>query len=211
MTKIALFGGSGYAGSAIVKEAVRRGHQVISISRSTPEERVAGVEYVEGSIDNTASVIDEADVVVLALSPRGENAGTLPRRYLHVAKQVEAAGKRLIVIGGFSSTRPAAGAPRIADGDDLNPLFAAEAREMNGILVALEEWSGDLDWLFVSPAASFGAYAPGEALGHYRVGKDVAIFDAEGKSALSGADFGLAIVDEIERSAHHRTQVHFAY
>jgi len=211
MTSIAVYGGTGYAGSAIVKEAARRGHQVTSVSRLAPTETLDGVTYIQSSIDDAASLIGDADVVVLALSPRGENAGTLKGRYLDIARRVEAAGKRLVVIGGFSSLRPAPDAPRIAEGDDLNPLFAAEAREMNSILAALEGWSGNLDWLFVSPAATFGAYAPGEALGHYRTGKDVAIFDAEGKSALSGADFGLAVVDEIEKGAHHRTQVTFAY
>src|ERR1700753_2778791 len=34
MTTVAIFGGTGYAGSAIRDEALRRGHQVISVTRS---------------------------------------------------------------------------------------------------------------------------------------------------------------------------------
>lgn len=210
MTNVVVVGGTGYAGSAIVKEAAARGYQVTSVSRSLPNTQVAGATYVQGSIDDIASLIEDADVVVLALSPRGENAGTLQRRYLEVARQVEAAGKRLVVIGGFSSLRPAPGAPRFAEGE-IDARFAAEAREMNSILGALEEWQGDLDWLFVSPAATFGAFAPGESLGHYRTGKDVAFFDAKGTSAISGADFALAVVDEIASGEHHRTQITYAY
>jgi putative NADH-flavin reductase len=72
------------------------------------------------------------------------------------------------------------------------------------VLDALEQHAPEgLDWLFVSPAQQYGSYAPGEALGRYRVGGRVAIRDEQGVSAVSGADFALAIVDEIER--HERT------
>ncbi|MGC8107635.1 NAD-dependent epimerase/dehydratase family protein, partial [Salmonella enterica] len=40
MTRIAVIGGTGYAGSHIVTEAVRRGHTVVSVARSVPAERV---------------------------------------------------------------------------------------------------------------------------------------------------------------------------
>ena len=69
----------------------------------------------------------------------------------------------------------------------------------------------DLDWLFLSPAGAYGARAPGERTGAYRVGGEVALFDAEGASHLSGADFALAIVDEIERPKHHREHIGIAY
>jgi putative NADH-flavin reductase len=68
-----------------------------------------------------------------------------------------------------------------------------------------------LDWFFLSPAAVFGAYAPGEAVGTYRVGDDVLLADAEGNSAISGADLADAVVDEIERPAHRRARFTVAY
>ncbi|MFP3590290.1 NAD(P)-dependent oxidoreductase, partial [Paraburkholderia sp. SIMBA_055] len=64
---------------------------------------------------------------------------------------------------------------------------------------------------FVSPAAEFGAYAPGEKLGHYRTSHEAALFDADGKSAIGGADFGAAVVDEIEKPTLQRGQISFAY
>ncbi len=68
-----------------------------------------------------------------------------------------------------------------------------------------------LDWLFVSPAGGYGSFAPGERTGAYRVGNDVALFDTDGKSEISGADFALAILDEIETPRHHREHVGIAY
>ena len=53
-----------------------------------------------------------------------------------------------------------------------------------------------LDWVFVSPAAQFGSFAPGERLGRYRVGDDVAVDPAGG--AISGADYALGLVDLVD-------------
>jgi putative NADH-flavin reductase len=43
------------------------------------------------------------------------------------------------------------------------------------------------------------------------VGGDVALFDAEGGSNISGADLALAVVDEIETPARHREHIGIAY
>lgn len=211
MAKITVFGGTGYAGAAIAHQAQSRGHEVTVVSRNKPAAPIEGVRYVSAPADQAADAIKGADVVVATLSPRGDSAGTLGPIYLQLADQSAAAGARFIAVGGFSSTRPAPDAPRFAEGDGIPEAYAAEAKEMNAILEQLEAGATTADWLFVSPGGEFGAYAPGQALGTYRVGKDVALFDAAGKSAISGADFALAIVDEIEKPSLSKTQVHYAY
>lgn len=211
MTAITVVGGTGYAGAAIVAEAARRGHTVTAISRTAPGTQVEGVDYVTGDLTQSVPDIAGAEVVVAALSPRGDNAGKLRDAYRSLAQAAATNGARFVGIGGFSSLRPAEGAPRFVEGDDLPPEFAAEAREMNDILADLATGSVDVDWLFVSPAAEFGSHAPGEALGRYRVSGEVALFDQDGKSAISGADFARAVLDEIETPTHHRAQIHFAY
>ncbi|MCK6058041.1 NAD(P)-dependent oxidoreductase [Micrococcus luteus] len=211
MTAITVIGGTGYAGAAIVAEAARRGHTVTAISRTAPGTQAEGVEYVTGDLTQSVPDIAGAEVVVAALSPRGDNAGKLRDAYRSLAQAAATNGARFVGIGGFSSLRPAEGAPRFVEGDDLPPEFAAEAREMNDILTDLATGSVDVDWLFVSPAAEFGSHAPGEALGRYRVSGEVALFDQDGKSAISGADFARAVLDEIETPTRHRAQIHFAY
>lgn len=213
MSTIAVIGGTGYAGSSIVNEAVSRGHRVISLSRSLPTDPVDGVRYVQGTAADSEQVVAGAEVVVGALSPRAGTEGTLVDTYTKLAELAAAAGARLIIVGGFSSLRPAPGAPRFAEGGELPPEFAAEAREGNSVLTALSTSAPEsLDWLFVSPAAAFGAYTPqGEPRGTYRTSTDVALFDADGSSAIEGADFALAVVDEIEKPTRHRSQIHFAY
>lgn len=214
MSTITVIGGTGYAGTAIVANAARRGHDVISFSRSLPEQQVPGVRYETGSVltdHDRVRAVKGSDVVISALSPRGELDGQLLGVDQALAETARSFGVRFGVVGGFSSLRPAHDAPRFADGDNIPEEFAAEARQMNAIREMLLTTPSDLDWVYFAPAGQFGAFAPGEALGHYRTSDDVALFDEDGNSAISGADFALAIVDEIETPQRHRGVLSVAY
>jgi putative NADH-flavin reductase len=213
MANITIIGGTGFTGSHIAQEAVARGHQVTSLSRSEPDEPIEGVRYLTGTADEPEQAVDGAEVIVATVAPRGDSAGTLERRYGRLAELAVASGARLVVIGGFSSLRPAPGAQRFAEGDDLPAEFADEARELNAVLGDLIQNAPEgLDWLFVSPAATYGSYAPKEEpRGVYRVGDDVALFDDEGSSFIGGEDFAAAVLDEIEAPTRTRAQIHFAY
>jgi uncharacterized protein len=213
--KIVVVGGTGYAGSAIVKEAARRGHSVISVSRSMPDDQVAGVAYTTGDAMNATIPLGEVDVVVGALSPRGYRAGQLAPAYERLAAQAQKAGARLVLVGGFSCLRPAEGAPRMIDRDAFPPevpeSVILEAKENMVVLNNLLADTSDLDWLFVSPGMDFAAWMPGEDLGHYRVGGEVALFDEQGKSAISSIDYARAVLDEIEKPTVRRAQIGVAY
>jgi putative NADH-flavin reductase len=208
MATVVVFGGTGYTGANIVREAASRGHQVVSVSRSEPAEPVEGVRYDIGTaVDLAARVVPGADAVVAALSPRGDMAGRLVETYAELARVSAEAGARYLQVGGFSSLRPAPGEPRFVEGD-VPEQFRQEAQEGEATRVMLvEQAPEDLDWVFVSPPATYGAWAAGDRTGAYRVGGEVAILDAEGGSAISGADFAAAVVDEIDRPAHHREHI----
>jgi putative NADH-flavin reductase len=211
VSKILIIGGTGYTGANIAAEAVARGHVVTSYSRSGPKAPVSGVTYEHGAAGDAAKLIPGQDVVIAALSPRGDLVGRVPGLYEGFANAAVGAGARLIVIGGFSSLRPAPGRPRFAEGD-VPERFRAEARDMD----AIREWLTDsapdaLDWTLVSPAGGYGSWAAGERTGTYRLGGEVALFDEQGGSEISGADFALAVVDEIERHAHPRAHISIAY
>jgi putative NADH-flavin reductase len=212
MATIVVFGGTGYTGGNVVTEAASRGHQVISVSRSEPKDPVEGVHYEVGQVEDVAPrVVPGADVVVAALSPRGVMAGRLVEVYGELARLSAEAGARYLQVGGFSSLRPAVDRPRFAEGE-IPEEIRGEALEGEATRVLLTERAPEnLDWVFISPAGGYGSFAPGERTGSYRVGGEVALFDAEGGSNVSGADFALAIVDEIERSAHHREHIGVAY
>ena len=212
MASIVVFGGTGYTGGHVVSEAAARGPQVTAVSRSAPAEPIDGVRYVAGSADEVAAeVVSGADAVVAALSPRGDMAGRLVEVYRELARASAETGARYLQVGGFSSLRPAADAPRFVEGE-VPEEYRAEALEGEATRRLLADEAPDaLDWVFVSPAGEYGAWVPGERTGDYRVGGEVALFDADGGSTISGADLAVAIVDEIERPAHHRAHIGVAY
>ncbi len=203
MARITVIGATGYAGAAIVAEAARRGHDVTGVSRHAPATPVDGVTYVEGSAldpDVQARAFEGADVVVTATSPRGDMATRQLELSRELAQRAADAGVRLIVVGGFSSLRPAPGAPRFIEGD-VPEQYRTEARAGHSVFEMLQDAPEGLDWTFVSPAATFGAYAPGTPTGAYSLAGEVAQLDAEGKSFISAADLALAIVDIAEADA----------
>lgn len=215
MSRIIVIGGTGYAGSAIVTEAAARGHEVTAFSRSLPAEPVPGVKYLQGDAADEAalsSVISGADVVVGALAPRGPLAGSFRDVYRSIARLADAEGVPLYVVGGFSSLRPAAGAPRfVADLSHAPAEFHHELVTVSALVTDdLPATPATLDWVFVSPAGKFGSFAPGERLGRYRVGDDVAVQPEDG-GAISGADYALGFIDLIEKGGHHRAHVNLAY
>jgi putative NADH-flavin reductase len=215
MSRIVVIGGTGYAGSAIVAEAAARGHEVTAFSRSLPDDRVQGVNYIQGDATDEAtlaSVISGADVVVAALAPRGALAGPFRDLNRTIARLAEAENARLFVVGGYSSLRPAAGAPRFME--DLSHVPAEVHDEiLAGAALIIEDLPATpetLDWVFVSPALAFGAFAPGERLGEYRLGDDVAVEPEDG-GAISSADYAIGLVDLIEQKNHHRAHVNLAH
>lgn len=216
MTRITVLGGTGYVGSNIVAEAAKRGLVVVSLSRTAPESPITGVDYQLGSVqhdDALQHAIEGADVVVSALSPRGELAGNNILRSVEkkIAKLTMVEGARLGVVGGAGSLRTAEGGPMLHEGSGFPEAVKPEAIEMAGVLDDLNANTSGIDWFYVSPAAEFGSHNPGEATGVYRVGGDVVLTDAEGKSFISGADLALAVVDEILHPKHSCTRFTVAY
>lgn len=215
MSRIAVIGGTGYAGSAIVAEAAARGHQVTSLSRSLPGAPVPDVTYVQGDAADEATLsaaVESADVVVGALAPRGPLAGTFRDVYRTLARLADAAGVPLFLVGGYSSLRPAPGADRFVTDLSHIPVELHDEIRAGAALITedLPAAPATLDWVFVSPALRFGARMPGERLGRYRLGDDVAVRPEDG-GAISAPDYALGFVDLIEKGDHHRTQVNLGH
>ncbi|PRA80809.1 NAD(P)-dependent oxidoreductase [Microbacterium sp. MYb66] len=213
MARIIVLGGTGYAGLHIVMEAVSRGHAVIAISRSEPTEPVAGAAYVQGSALDLAPLADAfvgADAVVSALSPRGDMEDRALEALSNIVEQIAGTDTRLGVVGGAGGSLIAPGGPRLFD-QGFPEEYKHEAQVGIDSLALLEETDAGLDWFFIHPAEVFGPWAEGERTGHYRDGGDVIVRDADGKSYISGADFAVAVVDEIEQGNHHRERFTVGY
>jgi putative NADH-flavin reductase len=214
MSTIAVIGVSGYAGGKIAQEALSRGFNVIGVSRSTPPEAREGLTWRQGDATDEGllrELASEASTIVIALhgAVNGEDfLVTLVPSLLDVAA---ASGTRLGFVGGAGSLFVSDGGPRLFDTPEFPEMFLFEAKSHARALDALRASDSPADWFYVSPAAGFGSYAPGERTGTYRTGDEILVTDESGTSFISGEDYAIAFVDEIENPSHSRRRFGVAY
>ena len=213
MAKLVVFGATGYAGGKISAEALRRGHEVVGVARnegSVPE----GVEARQGSLHDeefVAGLAKDADVFVVATPARAIDGKKLIDAVPALARIARENGVRLSFVGGAASLLVAEGGPRLFDTPEFPAEYKDEAGSHAEVLGLLREQPEDLDWFYVSPAAEFGAWTPGERKGEFRLGGDVLVTDENGRSHIGGDDFATAYVDEIEQPKHRRARFTVAY
>jgi putative NADH-flavin reductase len=208
MTTVAIFGGGGFAGGAIRDELVRRGHSVISVTRSAstsePRDRV---ENRQGSVhdpDLVEALAREADALVVAIPARRVDDVALADAVPSLTRSAAAHGARLGIVGGAGSSLVTEGGPRLVDGPEFPDEYKPEALAQVDALTALRDSTDDVDWFVQSPAGLFGSYADVAATGSYRTGGDVMVVNENGESQIAGEDYALAFADELEQPAHHR-------
>ena len=214
MARISVLGGTGYGGDAVVREAARRGHAVTSYSRRPPEQPVDGVTYVTGSLldpELLAQSVRDADVVFEALSPRGDMQGKVEGIVDELIRLADEGGVRVGVLGGASSILVSEGGPRLFDVAETPPEILPEVQTGLDVLDTLKKAPETLDWFYVSPAGSFGAWVDAPVTGAYRLSDDVLLTDENGVSTISGADLAVAVVDEIEQPRYRRRRFHVAH
>ena len=212
MSKSAVFGGNGFAGSALAKEAASRGHEVTVVARSAQSGTDTNV--VQGSVhDNTIveQVTADNDVVVVAIPAREIDGKRLLDAVTPLADAAARNGARIAVVGGAGSLLVSEGGPRVVDTPDFPDAYKGEALAHADVLDALRATDSNVDWFYVSPAAAFGAHAGVAPKGSFQLGGDILLTDAEGNSAIAGEDYAHAFVDEIETPAHRRQRFTVAH
>ena len=214
MSRIAIIGVTGYAGDHIAADALDRGHHVIGVSRRPPDALRPGVEFRPGSIEDhtlMAKLFTDVETVIVAIRGAVDGQPFLVRLIPHLLTLAAENDTRLGIIGGGASLSAVPGGPRLIDAPDFPPELKADASAQAETLDALSASDTTADWFYVSPPAGFGARVPGERTGRYRLGDDLLLLDSHGTSAIGGADFALAVVDELDRPAHHQTRFTVAY
>ncbi|MER7175957.1 NAD(P)-dependent oxidoreductase [Streptomyces mesophilus] len=195
--KLAVIGATGMVGSRVTAEAVRRGHEVIAVSRSAPQDLPAGAEWVSADVarpEGFKPILASVDAAVLAIRPApGAEASLAPltAQLLDVAD-----GTRLLIVGGAGPLRsPDASRGLVVD----DPAYVAE--QWRAIAVASTEQLAvctghfGADWTYLSPPALL---APGERTGTYRWGGDTLLVDTDGRSHISAEDLAVAVLDELQ-------------
>ena len=213
--KIALIGATGFVGTAVLNEALSRGHQVTAIARNTtkldtnnPNVTVKQADAYD--LTELIAAIAGNDVVVSAFNSGWTNPNIYDdfiKGSETIQKATKLAGvKRLLVVGG-------AGSLEIKPGEQLvdSPSFPAEWK--NGALAARDYLNTlrnetELDWTFLSPAIHLH---PGERTGKFRLGTDNPVFDDKGQADISVEDMAIAIADELEKNQFIKTRFTVGY
>lgn len=212
--KLALLGATGFVGSALLDEALARGHTVTAIARH-PEKagRRDRLVAVSGDVYDAAALarlIQGHDAVISAFNP-GWKSSTLyedqVRGTSSIIAAVKAAGiKRVLWVGGAGGQEVAPGV-RVVDGADFPDWIRPGSLATIDALEQLRN-EPDLDWSFLAPAAEL---APGRRTGRFRLGGDELLTDGTGRSHISLQDYAAAMLDEVEKPAHVRQRFTVGY
>ncbi|MBC5642478.1 NAD(P)-dependent oxidoreductase [Parabacteroides sp. BX2] len=216
MKKMVIIGATGYVGSAILKEALGRGHQVKAIVRDPSKLTLIHphLKVVGGNVTDTdflSRELAKSDAVISAFNPGWSNPHIYEETlegYGSILCAVRNSGvHRFLMVGGAGSLLVAPGR-QLMDEPDVPKKLLPGIRGMAKVYTDLLLPEKSVDWVFLSPAANM---APGERTGKFRLGKDELIVDESGDSNISVEDFAVAMIDELEQEKHHQERFTLGY
>ena len=216
--KIALIGATGYVGSAVLSEALQRGHEVTAIARNTSKIEVENEKLSLNQLDvrdsqKLSEALKDHDVVISAYNSGWSNPA-IYEEFIEGSKAIQEAVKtsglkRLIVVGGAGSLY-ADEQTQLVDTPEFPEAIKGGATAARDYLNILRE-EEELDWTFFSPAPGMFPGNPPERRGTYRTGLENPVFDENNQSLISVEDAAVALIDEAEEPRHKRKRFTAAY
>ena len=193
--RVAVLGGTGSTGRLVVEELVRRGHEVVALSRSATSSGAQSVRWVSGDARDPQAVqalVEGADAVVSALGPRRGDR-TLHREVAPLLVSVmRAAGvRRFVGVSGAGIDVPGdrkSRRDRVISA--LIQRFGGEA--VRDKAVELQVWAGSgLDWTLVRPPRLVDGPATGEV--------EHSADRSPRRTSISRADLAVFLADLVAR------------
>lgn len=216
MANVLLIGATGFVGSTVLNELVSRGHKVTALARNV--EKVAKSELVDvvkedvANVDAIAKLAEGKDAIISAYNPGWTNpdiATLISENYPKILSAAKKSGvERLLIVGGAGTLFCAPGL-RVVDSGAIPEEIMGGVRPLGDFYLNTLMNENDIDWIFFSPAGVFDQR--GKKTGNYRLGKDDLIVDAEGNSHISVQDYADAMVNELEKPAHHKERFTIGY
>lgn len=203
--KIAVIAANGKEGKLVVEEALRRGHDVTAVVRG--ENRSAATQaIVKDILDLAREDLAGFDAVVDAFGAWApDTLDQHTKTSQHLCDILAGNDTRLLVVGGAGSLYMN---PEHTTQLLETPEFPAEyvplASAQRDGLDALRS-RDDVRWTFVSPAADF--QAEGARTGAYLLAGEEFTTNDKGESAISYADYAVALIDEIEQGSHIQQRI----
>ena len=203
--KIALIGATGFVGSAILKEALERGHEVTAIVRHPeklqPHPKLHPQKGDVYAADEVARMVVGHGAVISAFNPGWTNPDIYKQQVKGteaIIKGVKQAGvKRVLWVGGAGGLEVKPGVQSVD-----TPEFPKDWKQ--GSLATREALNmlrkeSSLDWSYLAPSADL---SPGQRTGKFRLGTDQLLKDTNGQSRISVEDYAMAMINEVEKPAH---------
>lgn len=208
--KITIIGATGMAGKELTSEALKRGHSVTAIGRSSEKlaKLAAGKDnqqlntIAKDAFALTKADLADSDVIVDAFASSPDQA------YLHVdlatklIAMFRGAKQRLVFILGAGSLKTGEDHHLFVHDMEKNPKVQAiiEVPRNQFAELTFLRTVKNVDWVGVSPAINFHPGAATELL----LGKDELLFNDKGVSETSAGTMAVAILNEIEKPQHQK-------
>ena len=217
MANVVLIGATGFVGSAVLNELLSRGHKVTAVVRHASKlpanDNLTAVEEDVADGDAIAAIAKGKDTVIAAYNPGWSNPDIKRLIEVNYPKIVEAVKKsgvgRLLIVGGAGTLFVKPGL-RVVDSGAIPAEIMDGVRPLGDFYLNYLTKEHDIDWVFCSPAGEFDADGP--RTGKFRLGKDDLVVDpATGTSHISVKDYAVAMVDELEKPAHHKERFTIGY
>lgn len=220
--RVVVFGATGNIGSAIVREALDRGHDVIGVSRSPDsfgytESNFTGVAGNPTNLESVIEVTEGADIVINAVG--GREAPTPEETAMNQSAEAFSqafagmgiGGPRLVVVGGGLTSHGSLEKvienlpPNATEGSPFRALFLGHWYAYQTYL------SSDINWTFVAPPLGIIGFGntPGEDIrtGKYNTSTEGFVLDSNGENRITKSDLAAAILDFGETGAFHQQWV----
>jgi len=212
--KVALLGATGFVGSALLKEALDRGHIVTAIVRHPEKlEKREGLTAKAGDVYDTSSLaalISGNDALISAFNPGWKDPNLYDDQVRGTASIIAAIKKagirRVLWVGGAGGLEVKPGV-RVVDSPDLPTWVKPGSLATINALDQLRK-EPELQWSYLSPSAEL---KPGQRTGKFRLGSDQLLVDATGQSKISVQDYAVAMIDELEHPTHVRQRFTVGY
>jgi len=212
--KVAILGATGFVGSALLKEALDRGHTVTAIVREPGKlEKHEGLTAKVGDVYDTtslAALVRGNDAVISAFNPGWKDPNLYDdqvRGTVSIIAAIKDAGiKRVLWVGGAGGLEVKPGV-RVIDSPDMPAWVKPGSLATMNALDQLRK-EPELDWSYLSPSAEMKS---GVRTGKFRLGNDQLLVDASGHSTISVQDYAVAMIDELESPAHVRQRFTVGY
>lgn len=217
MKNVLLIGATGFVGSAILSELVARGHKVTAVARNIDKvlknDNVTPVKTDVANVDEIAKLAEGENAIISAYNPGWANPDIkklIETNYPNILEAAKKSGvKRLLIVGGAGTLFVKPGL-RVVDSGAIPAAIMDGVRPLGDFYLNTLTKENDIDWIFLSPAGTFDE--KGERTGEFRLGKDDLIVDPKtGTSHISVQDYAVAMVDELEKPAHHKERFTLGY